>query len=104
MWTQHLLKSSDTVIPASLLNFKVQLLLDALLASPARAQIRERNDKKGFSFFILSITVQIRSLEFACWTPVRLSMAVAADIGHYIGVKKVFSALRSSARDVPCKK
>lgn len=103
VWTQGLLESSDTVIPASLLKSNLHLLLSALLASTARAHIRGRHDKKGFRVFTLSITVQIWSLEFSCWIPVRLSMAVAADMAHYRGVNKVFSGLRSSAWDIPCK-
>lgn len=39
-------------IPAPPLNFKVHLSLGTLLASPAKGQVRERNDKKLFIFYI----------------------------------------------------
>jgi len=73
-------------IPPSPLNFKVRLSLGAPLASPAQAQVRERNDKN--IFLLLNIAVQICSLDFACQAPVRLSVAVAGDIAHSMGVNK----------------
>lgn len=61
MWTQDLLQSCDTVIPASLLNFNMHPLLGALLASTARAQIRGRNDKKGFRVFYIEYQYRLEA-------------------------------------------